>query len=138
MREKIHFFKLLASAIYEVLVLVALSMAGTALFVSVMGDATTGMKNIFLQIFLWGLAGVYFVWCWHRSGQTLALLAWRLKVVNMQNQTLGVQQASLRYALASLSLLACGAGFFWCFLDKDRLYLHDRLLKTHLIQLAKK
>lgn len=138
MLEKIHFLKLLASAIYEVLVLIALSMAGTALFVGVVGDATTGIQHIFLQIFLWVLAGAYFVWCWHRSGQTLALLAWRLKVVNAQNQPLGVQQACVRYALASASLLACGAGFLWCFVDKDRLYLHDRLLKTHFIQLAKK
>jgi uncharacterized RDD family membrane protein YckC len=138
MREKIHFFKLFASAVYEILVLVALWLAGTALYVSVVGDATQGYKRVGLQIFLWVLAGAYFVWCWCRSGQTLAMLAWRLQLVNQQNQALSLPQACLRYALASASLLAFGAGYWWALFDKDRLYLHDRLLKTHLIQIAKR
>lgn len=138
MREKIHFFKLFATAVYEILVLVALWLAGTALYVSVAGDATQGYKRVGLQLFLWVLAGAYFVWCWCRSGQTLAMLAWRLQLVNQQKQTLSLPQACLRYALASASLLAFGAGYWWALFDKDRLYLHDRLLKTHLIQIAKR
>jgi hypothetical protein len=36
-----------------------------------------------------------------------------------------------------LSLLVFGAGFIWMLFDKDRLFLHDRLLKTHFIKIAK-
>jgi uncharacterized RDD family membrane protein YckC len=57
-------------------------------------------------------------------------------LVNQQNATLSTQQALIRYALASASLLACGAGFIWTFFDKEGLFLHDRLLKTRFIRLV--
>jgi uncharacterized RDD family membrane protein YckC len=137
MREKIQIAKLMAIGLYELLILTALWLAGTALFMSLLGDATHDIKRVFLQIFLWLLAGVYFVWCWHKSGQTLAMLAWQIKLVNQHQQLLSFQEACFRYVLASLSLLVFGAGFIWMLFDKDRLFLHDRLLKTHFIKIAK-
>jgi uncharacterized RDD family membrane protein YckC len=78
--------------------------------------------------------GAYFVWCWAKTGQTLASKTWKIKLVNAQNNTLNLKQALIRYALGSASVLACGTGFIWIFIDKDGLYLHDRLLKTRFIQ----
>jgi uncharacterized RDD family membrane protein YckC len=128
--------KLFATCIYELLLLLALWMLVTWVFVSLFGDTTGGSKRYGLQLFLWLITGVYFVWCWRKTGQTLADKTWKIKLVNAQNLTLSTQQASIRYALASLSLLACGAGFIWILLDKDGLFLHDRLLKTRFIQTA--
>jgi uncharacterized RDD family membrane protein YckC len=127
-------FKLFAACVYELLLLLALWMLCTWIFVRLFGDATGGHKRYVLQSFLWLITGVYFVWCWRKTGQTLATKTWRIKLVNEQNTILGTQQAFIRYALASASLLACGAGFFWALFDKDGLFLHDRLLKTRLIQ----
>ncbi len=36
-----------------------------------------------LQASLFAAVGIYFVFCWTRTGQTLALKAWRLKVVDI-------------------------------------------------------
>ncbi len=86
-----------------------------------------------LQAMLWIVTGLYFVICWVKTGQTLATQAWKIKLVSVDGHTLSVKQALLRYALSSLSFLALGLGFFWGLVDRDRLFLHDRLLKTRLI-----
>jgi uncharacterized RDD family membrane protein YckC len=129
-------FKLLAACAYELLLLIALWMFCTWIFLSMFGDASTGYKRYGLQLALWFSTGVYFVWCWSKSGQTLATKTWKIKLVNQENNTLMPKQALVRYALASLSLLACGLGYFWALFDKKGLFLHDRLLKTRFIQLA--
>jgi uncharacterized RDD family membrane protein YckC len=129
-------FRLIAACLYELLLLIALWMLCTLLFVSLFGDATHSEKRYFLQFILWLVTGVYFVWCWCRSGQTLPAKTWKIKLVNQDNTCLTCKQAFIRYALASASLLACGLGFIWILLDKDQLFLHDRLLKTRFIQLG--
>ena len=128
--------KLFAACIYELLLLIALWMLCTWVFVSVLGDATQGSKRYFLQFFLWLVTGAYFVWCWHKSGQTLATKTWKIRLVNQQNSTLSIKQCCIRYALASASILACGLGYIWILMDKDSLFLHDRLLKTRFVQLS--
>jgi uncharacterized RDD family membrane protein YckC len=130
------YFRLFAACLYELLLLIALWMLCTWIFVSLFGDATHDSKHYFLQLFLWLVTGAYFVWCWCRSGQTLPAKTWKIKLINQDNAQLTLNQAFIRYALASASLLACGLGFVWALVDKDRLFLHDRLLRTRFIQLT--
>lgn len=127
-------FRLFAACLYELLLLVALWMLCTWIFISLFGDATGDTRRYFLQLLLWLVTGAYFVWGWCKTGQTLPAKTWRIKLVNQENVPLTLNQALIRYALASLSLLAFGLGFFWALIDKDRLFLHDRLLKTRFIQ----
>ena len=127
--------KLFAACIYELLLLIALWMLCTWIFLGLLGDATYGNKRYFLQLFLWLVTGAYFVWCWHKSGQTLATKTWKMKLVNKQNAILSIKQCSIRYTLASASILAFGLGYVWAIFDKDGLFLHDRLLKTRFIQM---
>ena len=127
------FFKLGACLIYEVLVIIALSLVCTTIFVLLLGDATVGIKRYLLQLFLWLIAGVYFVWCWQKSGQTLAMQTWQFKVLNKNGELLTLTAAMIRYVFASLSLIPFGLGYFWAIVDRDRLFLHDRLLKNKII-----
>lgn len=132
--------KLFAACMYELLLLLALWMLCTWIFVSLFGSAIDGYKRYMLQLALWVSTGAYFVWCWCKSGQTLAMQTWKIKLVtqdsaNQQNNTLSLNQALIRYALASACLLACGLGYFWALIDKNGLFLHDRLLKTRFMQL---
>jgi uncharacterized RDD family membrane protein YckC len=82
------------------------------------------------------VTGAYFVSSWCRTGQTLPAKTWKIKLVNQDNALLTLNQAIIRYVLTSASLLACGLGFVWALVDKDRLFLHDRLLKMRFIQLS--
>ena len=132
------FFKLGACLIYEALVVIALSLAVTTIFVLSLGEATTGLKRYLLQLFLWLTVGVYFVWCWQKRGQTLAMQTWQLKLFNQEAQLLSLKSAIFRYVLASLSLMVFGLGFLWAIVDRDRLFLHDRLLKNKIIYAPRK
>jgi uncharacterized RDD family membrane protein YckC len=89
-----------------------------------------------LHIFI--LSGGYFVWFWHRRGQTLAMQTWRLKVVSASDgRNLSWRRACLRYALAWPSTLLCGAGILWALFDPGKLFLHDRLAKTRVVLLPR-
>jgi uncharacterized RDD family membrane protein YckC len=126
-------FKLGICLIYEALVVIALSLACTTIFVLLLGDATAGIKRYSLQLLLWLAAGTYFVWCWQKSGQTLAMQTWQLKLLNQDGELLTLTAAITRYVLASLSFIAFGLGYLWIIVDRDRLFLHDRLLKNKII-----
>lgn len=85
---------------------------------------------------LYGVMGAYFVWYWHRRGQTLAMQTWRLQLVRAADGRLpSVATAWLRYTLAWPSVLCFGLGLVWALFDPDRQFLHDRLAGTRVVLL---
>jgi len=127
--------KRLAASVYELLSLIAVWLLCTFVFVLFFGGVETAIERYALQLILWVVAGIYFVVCWRKTGQTLAAQAWKIKLVNMDNNPISLKQALLRYILATLSLLVLGAGFLWALVDKEQLFLHDRILNTRIINL---
>jgi len=125
--------KLGASLLYEMLTLMAIVFVSASVFLWLFGDASSGFKRFTLQLFLWGVLGAYYVWCWIKSGQTLAMQAWKIKLINALNQLPDLKLAAMRYVLATLSLAIFGLGFLWAIFDKEHLFLHDRLLKCRLV-----
>ncbi|PCI62276.1 MAG: transporter [Methylophilaceae bacterium] len=132
MMQNASLMKRFAASLYELLSLVAIWLLCTFIFVWLVGPVDTGLERFFLQITLWLAAGAYFIVCWVTTGQTLAAQAWKIKLVNTDNHTLSVQQAVLRYMLATVSCMIVGLGFLWFLIDKEQFFLHDRLLKTRL------
>ena len=63
-----------------------------------------------LQAALFIAIGAYFVYCWSRAGQTLAMKSWRLRLVDRDHRPLAPARAALRYLLA-WSLFAPGLAF---------------------------
>jgi uncharacterized RDD family membrane protein YckC len=63
-----------------------------------------------LQTTLFIAIGLYFVHSWTRSGQTLAMKSWRLRLVDGNGRLLRAGRAALRYLLA-WSLFAPGLAF---------------------------
>lgn len=125
--------KLGACFIYDALAVVALCFVSALVVIILIGDASYGLKRYLLQVVLWLAIGVYFVWCWKKTGQTLAMKTWQLKLVNKDGKLLPLNLAMARYVLSTLSLVLFGLGFLWAMVDRDHLYLHDRLLNTHII-----
>jgi uncharacterized RDD family membrane protein YckC len=124
--------KLGACLLYELLTVIAIVFVSAGLFLWIAGDATQGSKRLLLQIFLWLIVGAYFVWCWRKSGRTLAMQAWKFRLIGDDSQLLSLKLAILRYVLATLSLTLCGLGFLWAIADSQHLFLHDRLLKSRI------
>ncbi|MDI6747401.1 MAG: RDD family protein [Rhodocyclaceae bacterium] len=78
-------------------------------------------------------AGLYFVYQWHRNGQTLALKTWRIRIVtSADGQPPSITRALFRYLLAWPSVLSV-VGLLWALIDRDRQFLHDRLSGTRII-----
>lgn len=127
------FFRRLASLLYDSLLLIAIWLLATLLFIAVFGDATLAPKHYFLQLYLWLVAAVYFVWSWQHGGQTLAMQTWRLRIVDRSGKLISRKQAIARYIFASIFF---GVGFLWALFDREGLYLHDRLAGSRLILLT--
>lgn len=121
--------KLGACLIYEALTIIALCFVSALMFIWLVGDATQGTKHYLFQLFLWLFVGTYYIRCWLKTGQTLAMQAWHLKLVSHAGCSLSLAIAISRYMMATLSLILFGFGFLWAIIDRDRLFLHDRLLK---------
>jgi uncharacterized RDD family membrane protein YckC len=123
-------FRRVGSLLYDGLLLIAILFFATLLFLFVVGDATDPPEHFFLQLYLWLVGAMYFGWNWHRSGQTLAMQTWRLRVVSRMGEPITWSMAIKRYLFATLFF---GLGFLWAIFDREGLYLHDRLGGTRLI-----
>ena len=117
--------------LYESLLLFAVAFFATWLFFFASGgrDATAGALRYELQAFIAFVFAAYFLWCWLRGGQTLAMKAWRIRLVDVTPR-----KALLRFALAAV-LVPTGISIVAVFFDSQRQFLHDRLAGTRLVLL---
>ncbi|WDD98642.1 RDD family protein [Thalassomonas actiniarum] len=86
-------------------------------------------------IYGWNLGWVafFFVWFWSKSGQTLGMKAWRLRVQNRDGSLI-----SKRTAIKRLLPTLLGLGNIWVLLDgKNKLSLQDKLTDTEVVTLSK-
>jgi uncharacterized RDD family membrane protein YckC len=117
----------LASLLYETLLVFGVAFFAAWIFFFASGgrDATTGVARAELQVFILMVLAAYFLWCWLRGGQTLAMRAWKIRLVDV---TPGKAIARFLIAAALLPL-----SILWALVDRDRQFLHDRLAGTRLI-----
>lgn len=86
----------------------------------------------------WIVTGLYATVSWHRGGQTLGMRPWRLRLVSRDGGVPSRGAVWRRYAVGTVSLLAGGLGFWWAWLDRDRLAWHDRASGTRLVRVPKR
>lgn len=107
------------------------------LFLQVAGDASAlGWKHSLFQLWLLLVLGLYFGYCWTRTGQTLAMKTWRIRLQRRDGALLTPRQAAFRFVTACWTLLPLGLGFWWALLDRDRQFLHDRLAGTRIVKVS--
>ena len=80
----------------------------------------------------------FFAYFWRRSGQTLGMQAWRLRVCNLQGGAISFKQCVLRFAVAWVSALALGGGYLWILIDSEKRAWHDICSQTRLNLVPKK
>lgn len=124
----------LASMLYESLLLTALILVATFPFVGLTGGVVSTGSRIALQMYLVSLCGGYFIWFWLHGGQTLPMKTWRIRLRTVSGGPLTRKHALLRYLAAVAGLLPFGLTIWWAVLDKDRQFLHDRLVQTRISQ----
>lgn len=123
----------LLSLIYESLILAAVLLAGTLPALMLTRGWEHGAARAALQAWLLIICGAFYVWQWTGAGQTLPMKTWRLKLVTRDGSPVSKQRALARYAAAVAGTAALGLGFAWALVDRERLFLHDRLAGTRLL-----
>ena len=128
----------LGSLIYEVLVILALGIFLFVLPLALFAGLTQHSPGPGpLWFYLFSLFGIYFVWCWSRAGQTLAMKTWRLRVVDtVSGRPLRPLQALVRYGMGWI-FWPTGLSLLWSFIDPDKQFLHDRIAGSRIILLPK-
>ena len=127
-----------AVMVYESLLITAVVFVASFIIIPVVGDLHAPWQRHLFQVYILGILFAYFSAFWLRSGQTLAMKTWRIRLVQQNGDTLSFKQAVLRFALALTGLLLAGIGYWWAFFDRDKQFLHDRLAGTRLIQVPRK
>ena len=123
------FFPVLA--LWFVVGLVAVALHGGE---TIRADTLAGWLEL---LALWAITGLYAVLSWRNGGQTLGMRPWRLRVTAADGSAPSWRALWLRFAVATLSLLPGGLGFWWAWIDRDRLAWHDRASGTRMVRVAK-
>lgn len=101
-------------SLYEMLVLLGVWAVGHLLPYLMIGVLFFSKSNLsepepwlagLVFFHLYALFGIYFVWYWTKTGQTLAMQTWHVKLVDTSGQLLTRSHAIKRYAYASLWLV---------------------------------
>ena len=146
----------MACWLYEGMLLFGIAFASALVFsIAVQMRSGIDERRPLLMAFVFVMFGIYFALCWSRSGQTLAMRTWRIRVVDRRGQRVGQVRALFRYAccwlwvlppmafIAPLKLSAAEIGAalvgwvaLWALasqLHPQKQFLHDALAGTRLI-----
>jgi uncharacterized RDD family membrane protein YckC len=138
--ERAGLLRRLGAMLYDGLLLLAVLMVATALFLPLTGGvAVDAAKNPFLELayrtvlllLIVGFFGLF----WTRRGQTLGMASWRLRVEREDGGLLSWTDTLRRLGWALVSLLPFGLGFLWILVDPEHRAWHDRLSGTRVVVL---
>lgn len=131
----------LGALLYDGLILFSVLVAITALLQAIhfklWGTALTGHEFGF-RLCLFMVAWLFTSFFWYRSGQTLGMLAWRIRLVTKSGNKLTKKQALNRFIWASLFMPFGMISYLWCLIDKNHASLHDLLTKTVVVEIPKR
>jgi len=125
--------KQLAAMVYDSLLIFAvLFSASAAALLFNNGEAIEA--NLWFELYLLFTLFTYYAWFWQKSGQTLGMRVWKIRLVSDSGGNPGWAVCYLRLVCALLSLLCLGLGYWW------RLFTpytwHDHLSHTRVINLS--
>ena len=128
--------------LYDSLLVLALMALVTFMFFPFTGKAITpqesGPIERVYQAALVLVTVLFFGVFWTWRGQTVGMLAWRLRVERSDGSFLTWRDALIRLGGACVSFAALGLGYFWIWIDRDQLAWHDRWSGTRVVVVPKK
>lgn len=139
-------WKRLFATIYDTLILIAVSLLygalATAISTQIFGHTPENYRpntNGLIMLVGWIVTVLaFYCFFWIKVGQTVAMKAWRIKLVTESGDVLTLQRCIARCALGFAGLAFFGVGYLWSLVDKERCCAHDRLTATRVVQLTKK
>jgi uncharacterized RDD family membrane protein YckC len=133
----------LGAMFYDLLLVIALMMVVTAVLLPLTGgEAITnerfGAWEYGYRLLLLAVVVGFFGLFWTRRGQTLGMQAWRLHLRREDGNLLRWPDVLKRLGAATVSLCLAGVGYWWIWIDRDRLAWPDRWTRTRVVVLPKK
>jgi uncharacterized RDD family membrane protein YckC len=95
----------LAAFVYEGVLLFGVLMIAGLIYSSLTQMRHALVGTLGLQIVVLLVLALYFAWFWTHGGQTVAMKAWHLRLVDDAGRPVGVRRALARFALAWLWFL---------------------------------
>jgi uncharacterized RDD family membrane protein YckC len=136
--KKASLWRRLGAILYDSLLVLALLFLATIPFIALRAGEPVEPDNSAYQVTLAVVIYGFFVGFWARSGRTLGMQSWGLRIETDAGHVPGVGQATLRFVAAILSWLPLGLGFLWQLWDPKQLTWHDRLSNTQLMHYPRK
>lgn len=132
-----------AAMVYDGLLLFAMMMIATALFLPLTGgEAVTWQSfpalTVLHRLVLLGIVIGFYGICWTRQGQTLGMQSWRLLTERSDGRRLTWTDSARRVGYGVLSWLPAGLGWWWALFDRERRTWHDLLSGTRTVVLPKR
>lgn len=125
--------KQFAAMVYDSLLIVALLFIATAIALIFNGGEAFESSPLY-SLFLLLIIFIFYAWFWSKSGQTLGMRVWKIRIVSEFGGNPGWQIGILRLLSAIISLLPLGLGYWWR-LFKPYTW-HDRLSQTRIIDVS--
>lgn len=82
-------------------------------------------------------AAAFYIGFWRRTGQTLGMIAWRIRVLSVDNSAPTLKQGLIRFFAAWPAFWLFGLGYLWMYLDPDGDAIHEKLSATKTVLLPK-
>ncbi len=124
----------LAALVYDSFIVFSFLLLATTIALAMNKGQSLLPYRLWFTSYLFISTGFFLGWFWKTSGQTLGMLAWKIRVITQDGKPLTWPLALKRYALAFFSVGLAGFGLIWCLFDKDKQSLHDRVLATRVIK----
>jgi uncharacterized RDD family membrane protein YckC len=128
----------LASFCYDALIVFAVVFAAGSIFIIAVDYPLHQRLKPVLQAVVLLAIGAYFIGFWCHGGQTVGMKTWRIQLVGPDAAPPSMKLATRRFVLAALGWALGGLSLWWALFDREKQFLHDRLLGTRLKLGAKK
>ena len=125
--------KQLAAMLYDSFLVFAILFFASAL-VLLFNQGEAIESNPWFSLYLLLTLFTFYAWFWNKSGQTLGMKVWKIRIVSESGGNPSWATCYLRLISALLSLLCLGLGYWWR-LFKPYTW-HDRLSKTRIIDVS--
>jgi uncharacterized RDD family membrane protein YckC len=140
----------LAAMFYDSLLNIALLMVTTGIYMmiskKVIGSETYKQLNdtggtigdSLLTVVLMLVLFLFYGYFWTRTGQTLGMQVWHLRVQTNEGKPISWNQALIRVLFAFISASIFGLGYLWMLIDRKNRTLHCIASKTEVVRIPKR
>ncbi len=121
----------LLAVFYDSILCIALTMTITMIYMAIshsllgaeeyklMNESGQSINDPLLSSVLFISLFLFFGYFWTKTGQTLGMQVWHLRIQNANNRPISWNQALIRFFVAGLSFASCGLGYLWVLIDKQ-------------------